>query len=169
MKLFQAIFLLPLVNAACPLASSSSLSPPDDEIHSSTLRRRRVASLSNHQDAKSQLDSIIENRNKNRELQSSCFTTSDYDNIDTDVAAIAAAFTSNETLGYFWEGLSGKYHYYCRTLLLECTVSTHLLCVVLFFCYRLAAHDFLDYNKDNETDAYGHDGMLSYSFLQSLC
>jgi hypothetical protein len=37
-----------------------------------------------------------------------CFTASDYDDIDTDVAAIAAAFTSNETLGYFWEGWLGN-------------------------------------------------------------
>ncbi|KAL7510564.1 hypothetical protein ACHAXN_008876 [Cyclotella atomus] len=106
MKHFQAIFLLiPLVNVACPLASSSS-SPPDDNIHSPTIRRRCVTSLSNHPNNKSKLDSIIENRQRNCKVESVCFTASDYDDIDTDVAAIAAVFTSNETLGYFWEGWS---------------------------------------------------------------
>ena len=103
-----ALPLLPSLHAACPLAGSSS-NPPNDEIHNNLhqptgLRRRRVASLSNHPDTKAKLDSIIANR-KHRSLESTCFTSTDYDNIDADVASISDAFLDNETKGYFLGGV----------------------------------------------------------------
>lgn len=138
MKLsLHALAALPLIPsslaAPCPLARSGA-APPDDAIHNgvqkSSIRRRRLSDAPN---TKAKLDAIIENR-KQRDLETTCFTTETYDAIDDDVASLANAFSTNETKGYFLGGM-----------------------------VRLAAHDFLDYDQANSTHPYGADGCIDWS------
>lgn len=131
---------VPLVQAApCPFArTGADTDYPNDEVHSglnqkNSIRRRRMVSLSDDPETKQKLNSIITNR-KQRSLTETCFSAQTYDDIDADIANLADAFTDNVTKGFFLGGL-----------------------------VRLAAHDFLDYNINATTGAYGPDGCIDFA------
>ena len=135
----QSILMLSLALSKatpCPMANTGEV-PPNDDIHIGLQKksnlRRRIVSLSDSPDTKAQLHSIINDR-KQRNLQEECITTSSYDAIDTDVAAIAALFPDNESKSHFLGGI-----------------------------VRLAAHDFLDYNVSDQTTPYGPDGCIDFN------
>jgi hypothetical protein len=112
--------------------------PPNDAIHSDLQNksnlRRRIISLSDHPDTKAKLHSIIDDRKRQRSLQEECITLTSYDDIDADIASLAAAFTTNESKSHFLGGI-----------------------------VRLAAHDFLDYDKNDESTPYGPDGCVDFT------
>lgn len=135
----QSILMLSLALSKatpCPMANTGEV-PPNDDIHIGLQKksnlRRRIVSLTDSPDTKAKLHSIINDR-KQRNLQEECITTSSYDAIDTDVAAIAALFPDNESKSHFLGGI-----------------------------VRLAAHDFLDYNVSDQTTPYGPDGCIDFN------
>ena len=114
--------------------SQSQGAPPNDAVHSGLQMpslRRRMIALSENPDTKAKLQLIIDNR-KDRNLQEVCITSQSYDAIDEDVASLAAAFLDNESRSHFLGGI-----------------------------VRLAAHDFLDYNIND--NSYGPDGCVDFS------
>ncbi|KAL7512226.1 hypothetical protein ACHAXN_009257, partial [Cyclotella atomus] len=124
----------PFQAAPCPMANTGQV-PPNDAIHGDVQKpnlRRRVVSLSENPDTKAKLDSIIDNR-KQRMLQEECLTSATYDAIDADIESIARTFLDDESRSHFLGGV-----------------------------VRLAAHDFLDYNKDDPTAPFGSDGCIEF-------
>lgn len=132
------ILMLSLVRtsqgAPCPMANTMQV-PPNDAIHSGLQKpnlRRRIVSLSENPDTKAKLDTIINDR-KQRMLQEECLNSGTYDAIDADIEAIAATFLDDESRSHFLGGV-----------------------------VRLAAHDFLDYNKDDPISPFGSDGCIEF-------
>ena len=119
--------------AGCPFSSAGTdIDMPDDDAHAHNgagrqqLRGRRLASLHEDEPTQKKMADIIERRTRkneerqNRRLQdvSLCVSNGTYDDIDADVADLAAAIGVPEDRSHFLGGI-----------------------------LRLAAHDFMDFDR----------------------
>ena len=148
--------IFPEALSACPFGNSNDLQVltevPDDDNHQNAqpqrIRRRRLASLSEDPTTRQGLKDIISRRAKNNEkrygtedrsLQEECLSEETYDAIDEDISEMSAAIADVADRGHFFGGI-----------------------------VRLAAHDFMDYDRNAESDpslgpALGPDGCLDFS------
>lgn len=128
---------------ACPFSKAQNNNGiPDDETHRNLRKRRILSTLKDDAETRSAIATVIENRKQiKRSLQFSgdnCVTTTTYDDIRTDIVALAEAIADLGDRGHFFGGI-----------------------------VRLAAHDFMDYDRNAENDpnsqALGPDGCLDFT------
>lgn len=139
MKVSFNLFLLSSLSSvvsSCPFRKTSS-DIPDDNKHRHL--RRRMASL-REGETKDKLKSIIKEQQlktekRRRFLQTSCMTNDDYNDIRINIAQFAEAINDTGDRAHFFGGI-----------------------------VRLAAHDFMDFDQNQEGDAkLGSDGCLDFS------
>eukprot|EP00547_Thalassionema_nitzschioides_P009452 CAMPEP_0194227572 /NCGR_PEP_ID=MMETSP0156-20130528/42927_1 /TAXON_ID=33649 /ORGANISM="Thalassionema nitzschioides, Strain L26-B" /LENGTH=504 /DNA_ID=CAMNT_0038960059 /DNA_START=1198 /DNA_END=2712 /DNA_ORIENTATION=- len=129
MILFTLLSMSPLIVAACPFNASND-AVPLDENHRNL--RRRLGSL-RVGETKRQLQNIIDEQ-RERSLQTSCFSQEVYDGIRVNIAAMGDAILDAGDKGHFWGGI-----------------------------VRLAAHDFMDFDQNAIGNArLGSDGCLEF-------
>ena len=137
--------LLTTLNAniinACPFSKASgSETPPDDANHKNLRRRRVLASLSEDEGIRSTIADLAAKRQKRHLQNSACVSTSVYDTIHDDVVDIANAIVNADgspnqrERGHFFGGI-----------------------------VRLAAHDFMDFDRNAPNDSLGPDGCLDFT------
>lgn len=146
MKFSLPLLLLPVLahSAPCPFSATTN-EVPEDGIHRHL--RRRLSSLVGEGKMKRELKALIKKRqiemeggNTTRNLiQTECMTQATYDDIQDDIAQMAAIIQENSgdgELGHFIGGI-----------------------------VRLAAHDFMDFdrNPDEGAEFGGSDGCLDFS------
>lgn len=128
--------------AACPFSNGddNNLTPPDDANHKNLRRRRVLASLSEDEGIRSAIADLAAKRQARNLQDSACVSTAIYDAIHDDMVDIANAIVNGDGTpnqrerGHFFGGI-----------------------------VRLAAHDFMDFDRNTPEDSLGPDGCLDFT------
>ena len=141
LSIFVLLSFLSKSSGACRFAKSDN-NAPDDEVHRNLRKRgRRLLSLRDDAETRASISNIIKKRSleNNRSLQTStnCVSRRTYEEIFEDIVNLSQAITDVGDRGHFFGGI-----------------------------VRLAAHDFMDYDKNSEgsttSKALGSDGCLDF-------